>query len=210
MNLNPLLNELAPGESVVWQGKPHKWLFITTGPLHEVLFVPFSLAWGGFFACLEVFAIHAGSVGGALLFAPFLLVGLYLIGGRFWMGKRCWENTYYLITNTRVLVRVGAVNPRVTSLDFAKICSVHLHAKRLGLGHINLNSGGCHVFGSIYPWQPGASWAIINGLVVTIPSFRYIRDPENVYETLRSMLASGNGSRSRDLQGDQRGDDLRV
>src|SRR3989304_2804251 len=137
MHPNPLLAELVPGESAEWQGKPHKWLFITMGPLHLILFVPLSLAGGGFFAYWEALAIQSKSIAGALFGAPFLLIGLYLTGGRFWSAARCWKNTYYMITNKRVLIRLGTVNPKVASLEFSKISSAHLQMKRRGLGHIN-------------------------------------------------------------------------
>ena len=94
-----------------------------------------------------------------------------------------------MITNKRVLLRLGTVSPKVISLEFSMISSAHLQMKGPRIGHINLNSGGHHVFDSVYLWQPGASWAIVGGLVVTISSFRYIRDPEKVYDMLRSLLA---------------------
>lgn len=161
---NPLLDELVPGERTVWQGKPCKWPFITMGTVRLLVFVPFSLAWGGFFAYLEALMIHERSLAGALLVTPFLAIGLYLVGGRFWAGARCWKNTWYMITNKRVLMRLGTVRPKVVSVDLSMITSIHLQAHRGGVGHINVNSGTHHVFDSIYIWQPGPSWAISGGL----------------------------------------------
>jgi len=188
MHPNPLVSQLVPGENVVWQGKPEKWRFVIMGPLHLLFFVPFSLAWGGFFIYLEALAIQTGSIAGTLFLSPFFLVGLYLIGGRFWAGVRCWRNTYYALTNMRVLIRLGTVSPKVTSLGLSEISSATLHIKRSGLGHINFNAEGRYVFDSIYFWQPGPSWAVVAGAVVMVPSFRYIREPETVYERLQSLL----------------------
>ena len=188
MDLNPLVEELEPGETIVWQGKPEVWPFVTMGLWHLLVAVPLTLAWGGFFVFLEIIALRDGSVVGALLFAPFVLFGLYLIGGRFWTGARCWRNTFYVITNKRVFIRLGAVWPRVTSLPFPKITSTYLQPARSGIGHINFNSGSSHTFDSIFVWQPGPSCGIIDGLIVTVPSFRYIQGVGQVYERLQSLL----------------------
>ena len=188
MDASPLVRELEPGEKIVWQGKPEMWPFVTMGLWHLLAAVPLTLAWGGFFIFLEIIALRAGSVAGALLLAPFVLFGLYLIGGRFWTAARCWRNTYYVITNKRVLIRLGTVWPRVTSLPFPKITSTYLQPARPGIGHISFNSGSRHIFDSIFVWQPGPSWGIVDGLVRTIPSFRYVREAETVYERLQSLL----------------------
>lgn len=188
MRPNPLLVELVPGENIIWQGRPEKWPFITMGALHLMFFVPFSLAWGGFFVYWEVLAIQSGSIAGTIFGIPFLLIGLYLSGGRFWAGAICWRNTYYAATNMRVLIRLGTVSPKVTSLDLSKISSVNVQMKGHGLGHINFNAESRYIFDSIYVWQPGPSWGIVAGLIVRVPSFRHIREPEKVHEILKSLL----------------------
>lgn len=130
--------------------------------------------------------IQAQSVLGALLGVPFVVFGLYLMVGRFWAGFRCWKNTFYLVTDKRIMIRLGAFSPKVTSLDLSKISLVTLKVKRSGLGHINF--GKLPVFDTIYLWQPGPSWGISKGLIATVPSFRYIREPEKTYKTICSLL----------------------
>ena len=191
---SPFQWELSPGETVLWQGKPEKWPFVTMGPLNMMFMVPFSLAWGGSFLFVETRMIQSGSILGTLFFAPFALFGLYLIGGRFWAGVRCWENTVYAVTNKRVLIRLGTLWPKVTSLPLSEISTVRIQGCRRRIGHINFNSGERHVFNSCSGWQPGPSFAVIGGLVMVVPSFRYIREPERVYdliESLRKGLESG-------------------
>jgi hypothetical protein len=178
-----------PEETVIWQGKPEKWPFVTMGLPHLLVALPASLAWTGFFIYLEFLAVRAGSPAGALLLAPFVLVGLYLTGGRFFAGAWCWRNTCYMITDKRVLIRLGAVWPRVTELRLSELSSIHIQEVRCGLGHINFSSGNCRTFDSVYVWQAGPSCAIINSLVVIVPSFRYIRGPEQVYAILNTLLA---------------------
>jgi len=183
----PFQWELSLGETVLWQGKSEKWRFVTMGPLNMMFMVPFSLAWGGFFLFLEALAIQSGSILGILFVAPFTLFGLYQIAGRFWTGVRCWENTYYAVTNRRVLIRLGTFWPTVTSLPLSEISSVRIQGRRRGIGHINLNSGECHVYNSVYFCQPGPSYAYIRGGRMPVPSFRYIREPERVYDLIISL-----------------------
>jgi hypothetical protein len=184
---SPFQWELSPGETVLWQGKPEKWPFVTMGPLNMMFVVPFSLAWGGFFLFLEALAIQARSILGILGLAPFALFGLYLIGGRFWAGVRCWENTFYVVSNKRVLLRLGTLWPKVTSLPLSQISSIRIQGRRRGIGHINFNCGERHVINSGYAFQPGPSYGTFKGAYVPVPSFRYIREPERVYELIESL-----------------------
>ncbi len=184
-----LRTQLLAGEGVLWEGRPEKWPFIIVSPLHLLLFTPFALAWAGFFVFVETLAIKAGSTAGIVFTTPFAFIGLYLAVGRYWAGARCWSNTYYVVTNRRILIQSGTFSPKVTSLDFSNISSLKLQRKRHGLGHIHFNSKNHHVYASLFFWQPGPSWASINGIIRVIPSFRYIRSPEIVHEQLRSLLA---------------------
>lgn len=71
----------------------------------DVLLVPFSLLWGGF---AVVWEWHAITTSDSILFAlwgiPFVLVGLYFIGGRFIYKKRQKMRTVYGLTDTRAIV----------------------------------------------------------------------------------------------------------
>ncbi len=185
---NPLLRELQPGETIIWQGKPEVWPFVTLGPVNLLFSIPFSVLYAGFFIFLAIRVVQAKSVMGALFFSPFVLFSLYLLFGRFWIGFRCWQNTFYVLTSKRALIQLGAFKPRITSLELAKIPAVTFQVKRSGLGHVNF--GKLPVYNSIYAWQPGPSWGISKGLIVSVPSFRYIREPEKTYEIICSLLES--------------------
>ncbi len=185
---NRLLAEIQPGETIVWQGKPEVWPFVTLGPVNLLFSIPFSVLYAGFFIFLAIRVVQAKSVMGALFFSPFVLFSLYLLFGRFWIGFRCWQNTFYVLTSKRALIQLGAFKPRITSLGLAKIPAVTFQVKRSGLGHVNF--GALPVYNSIFMWQPGPSWGISKGAIVTVPSFRYIREPEKTYETICSLVES--------------------
>jgi hypothetical protein len=96
---------LLPGERIVWDGRPlrHR-VFRRT----DVLLVPLSLLWFGF----AVFWERSVLSGGAPLFfalwgVPLMLVGLYVVAGRFVVRVVSSRRTRYTITDRRVLVHGG-------------------------------------------------------------------------------------------------------
>jgi hypothetical protein len=96
---------LLPGERVVWDGSPlrHR-VFRRT----DILLVPFSLIWCGFAMFWESSMLSTGAPGVfALWGVPFVLVGLYLVAGRFIVRVVSLRHTRYTITDRRVLVHSG-------------------------------------------------------------------------------------------------------
>lgn len=102
--------EMISGESVYWAGMPNPKVIFHSD---DWALVPFSLLWGGFAIFWESGALGywgTTSRGGTpswfmvLWGIPFIVVGQYMIWGRFlndaWLKKR----TYYAVTNRRVLI----------------------------------------------------------------------------------------------------------
>jgi len=102
---------LAPGEEILWQGQPRSTIdwsgLLTPTTLGGVVFTGFSLFWMGM-----AFAMTAGT-GAPFPFnifpvfgLPFLLVGLWMLGGRLvldaWMRGRSW---YTLTDQTAFIAR---------------------------------------------------------------------------------------------------------
>lgn len=100
--------ELLSGESLQWAGKPNPGVIFHSDDWYAI---PFSLLWGGFTIFWEAGALGywGKSVRGASTFAaiwgiPFILIGQYLIWGRFLYDAWLKRRTYYAVTNRRVLV----------------------------------------------------------------------------------------------------------
>ena len=115
--------ELGPGEEIMWAGKP-----ATNVIFHkeDLLTIPASLLWGGFAIFWELgvmgfFPFHQSEhqptrwTFGILWGVPFVLIGQYLIWGRFiyadWLKKR----TNYAVTNHRVIVVQKSWKRQITS-----------------------------------------------------------------------------------------------
>ncbi len=107
--MDEVRRQLAPyllaDESLLWCGRPDSAKHFTSS---DVFLVPFSLLWGGF----AIFWMGAAAAGGApipfVLFGlPFVVLGLYLIVGRFLVKARRKGQTAYGLTERRALVAVG-------------------------------------------------------------------------------------------------------
>jgi len=102
--------ELLTGETLVWAGKPDPSVVFHSDDWYAI---PFSLLWGGFAIFWEAGVLgywgNAAKNGTVSTFMvlwgiPFVVIGQYLIWGRFFYEAWLKRRTYYAITNRRVLV----------------------------------------------------------------------------------------------------------
>ena len=91
------------GDRILWKGRPEKG--ITMRP-DELATIPFGI----FFTLFALFwismAIQAGPF--ALFGIPFVLVGLYMVGGRFIINEHMKKNTAYVITDKAIIRKRGS------------------------------------------------------------------------------------------------------
>ena len=130
---------LFSGERLLWSGQPKQGLVLLG---RDALLIPFSLMWGGFaiFWNASVWALPIAGGPTSLLFRlwglPFLVVGLYLIFGRFIHDAHIRKTVSYAVTNQRVLVLRGSRSPKITSLDIDRLPRLELSEHRGGAGTI--------------------------------------------------------------------------
>src|SRR5688572_9125120 len=113
--------ELSAGERLVWSGQPRDGIRLR--PVDAFL-IPFSLLWCGFALFWEVMALtatskQAGPIGYVfpLFGIPFVLVGLYLVIGRFMVDARMRARTFYGVTNERIIIVSGLFSRQVKSFN---------------------------------------------------------------------------------------------
>jgi hypothetical protein len=102
-----LQSSLRPGEQLLWCGRPDPAVVFVPA---DFFVVPFSIVWVGIAVAWE-FGLSAANAPSAfrLVGVPFVLIGAYLLAGRFvtrWASKR---KTVYVITSERVIVQTRSV-----------------------------------------------------------------------------------------------------
>jgi hypothetical protein len=169
--------ELGPGERLLWAGRPPLGLILRA---IDVFLIPFSLLWGGFAIYWEVSVIQ----GGAPLFlalwgVPFVLLGLYLMIGRFIVDARQRARIFYAVTSERIMIVSGLFSRKVKSLSLDTLTDVSLTERGNGAGMITFGP-----VPPIYGWYAGAGWPGMG--LYGAPCFELPSDARQVYEVIRS------------------------
>ena len=92
---------LQPGERVLWRGRPDAGRVFAPA---DALLVPVTVVWTGFFVAFGVGTDGFGTVPGTVFTSVFLLVGLYLLVGRFVVKMWSRNRTDYVVTDRRAVV----------------------------------------------------------------------------------------------------------
>ena len=118
---------LADNEQILWQGKPKRRAYIFNKVM-EML--PIALLWVAFDSVFVVAAftgdMHWGMRVGILVFICFHLLPFWKwLSGVLTANKR-YQNTYYVLTNHRILVRTGLIGVDFQSISYKDIQGVNL------------------------------------------------------------------------------------
>ena len=136
------------------------------------------MVWGGFSFFWEYMAIHANAPFFFCLFGvPFMLVGLYIMIGRFFADAARRAKTYYGITPERVIILSGA-NRQVKSMNIKTLSDITLFQHPDETGTITLgplDSRQALTLG--VPW-PGAR---------QVPRLDHIDNVKHVYDKIIAL-----------------------
>ena len=108
---------------MLWEGAPDPSVVFSK---QDFFLIPFSLLWGGFAIFWEIGVSASGWGFGTIWGIPFVLVGLYLIVGRFFYKRWDRRNTSYVLTDRRAVI-VSAKGRRVLDAD---VRSAHMQVER--------------------------------------------------------------------------------
>ncbi|MBO9714381.1 hypothetical protein [Sphingomonas sp.] len=174
MTGSPIVPRLARGERLLWSGRPRQGIVFTPS---DVLMIPFSLLWGGFAFFWETMVILSDApIFFRLWGVPFVLVGSYIIAGRFFHDAWVRAHSWYAVTDRRVLIlRTGPLG-ELTALDIRSLPDLQLRLGWSGRGTI--------LFAEAWqnrPWDRHASWGPASSRT---PQFTMIRDAERVFDLI--------------------------
>jgi len=169
-----LRRELEPGEQLLWSGRPGQGLRIRRADLYAI---PFSLMWAGFAVFWETAVIRERAPLFMRLWGiPFLLVGAYIVIGRFLADAWSRRNTLYAVTDTRIFIVSGIVSTRTTSHPLIALPAVTLSERRNGDGDVVLAASDMgHV----------ASGGVVSRGSSVPPALEFLSDARHVYQIVR-------------------------
>ena len=172
--------ELSHGEKLLWSGRPSRGFRLQAA---DGLLIPFGVFWTGFTIDWEWTAIRYGAPFPFALFGiPFVLVGLYLVFGRFVVEARRRARTFYGLTDRRAIIVRSGSRRDVTAISLHQLSGVRLREGRNRRGTIVLGSANTP-FGGIPDWFAGSGWP---GMARYLPpSFEEIEDVRQVYGLLQ-------------------------
>jgi hypothetical protein len=182
--------DLLSDESIQWSGQPIASVLFSR---RDVLLIPFSLLWCGFAFFWEYSVLfsptsfkggemHRGMF--ALFGLPFVLIGFYLTMGRFFLKYFSRKNTYYALTNQRVLIlEINKGRKRVQSYFMRDIPGVHKEIGSNGIGSI--------VFGPFalqaLMYQDSGFSPYRSRMGIVLPAFYDIQDANQVYDLANNL-----------------------
>lgn len=173
---NTIHSHLTSGERLLWNGRPIQGIVFRPS---DVFMIPFSLMWGGFAFFWEYSVISAGNAPFFFVLwgLPFMAAGLHFIVGRFLIEAKQRANTFYGVTNQRIIIVSGLLSKKIKSLNLRTLSDLSLDEKANGRGTISFG-------GSSLPnwWASGMVWP---GMQTNAPAFELIENPTTVFEIVR-------------------------
>jgi hypothetical protein len=181
--------ELNSGERLLWKGRPRGGIRFRAA---DFFLIPFTLLWAGFafFAGFAAFrqALQKGSAGWPALIpiTPFILIGLYILIGRFIVDAMARARTEYALTNRRAIIVSGFFSRSVKSIDLLSTPEILLNERGDKSGSITF---GATPFGG---WVQRNPWSFNSSSGV--PAFEMIEDVRSVYRIIDQIRAAKTAS----------------
>lgn len=174
-------DRLLLGENISWSGKAGGGLLVTG---RDVFLIPFSLLWGGFAIFWEVSVMKTNAPDSFDLFGiPFVLIGLYLIVGRFFADAWIRGHLFYAVTNKRILILRSGIGGKFTTLATDKLPTVTLSEKSNGRGTIR--------FGEAAPlWGNRSGFGMWTPSTDSTPQFLNIENVRMVFDRIQTLSAN--------------------
>lgn len=177
-----LKQELSGGERLLWSGMPAQGLLFRAS---DIFMVPFSLLWAGFAIFWEYSVVSSKQAPFFFMLwgVPFVLVGLYIVFGRFFADSYLRARTYYGVTDQRIIILTGFINREVKSVTLQGLNDMSLNERPDGSGSITFGPTN-----PMYPMWSGTAWP---GTAKKLaPAFELITQVRKVYSLIREAQQS--------------------
>jgi hypothetical protein len=183
VSTDPFAERLLSGEKVVWRGRPRQGFMLTS---KDVFLIPMSLVWCGFIVFWEsnVLRIPNAPIMMVVIGGVFLLVGLYLIVGRFFVDAWIRAGMNYALTDRRILILRSRPSVKLQSVSLDRLPEATLNETSNGRGSIRFGAPvaiwGNRSMGGMGSWTPALD---------PTPQFLAIDDVKKVFARIQGLLA---------------------
>jgi hypothetical protein len=170
--------ELSSDEKLLWSGRPRQGLRLRPS---DAFAIPFSLVWCGFAIFWEASVFKGNAPFFFMLWGvPFVLIGLYVVFGRFFVDARTRARTYYGVTSERIIIVSGLFSRQIKSLSLRTLTDVSLTERGDGSGSITFGPQLSYPFGRQYNFGgwPGSSQN-------AMPVFDLVEQVKEAYDIIR-------------------------
>ena len=176
--------QLDPSERVLWAGQPKQGVMLRGS---DAFMIPFSLLWGGFAFFWEWSVLHSDAPAFFVLWGiPFVVVGIYIIAGRFFADAWQRSKTQYAVTTERIMIVHGLYKSTVRSAQLSGLTEMALSEHANGVGTISFGPSALPaMFRSLSGW-PGMRERL--GL-----QFDMVSDAKSVLDLVRSAQRTARG-----------------
>lgn len=188
--------ELTSGENVVWAGQPSGAVVFHK---EDALLVPFSLLWGGFAVFWELGAAGFRGSGprsgnpwvfGMLWGIPFVLIGQYMIWGRFFYAAWKKRRTHYAITNRRVIVVQNCWKHQMASVYLDTLPALIKEGGSNGIGTLRFSQAESM-------WSGRRGWGAWDGMTVgSVPTFVDVEPVDYLYRLVSDLREKARTTRT--------------
>lgn len=172
---------LAPGEAILWRGKPEKGHLLSG---KDVFLIPFGIFYCSFAIFWTVSALTVAPLPFAMFGVPFICVGLYITMGRSIHTASVRKRTAYVITNHKVIRRRGN---KIDMLDAKTMPAIHVTARTDGTGTIQFGEYVYYARGRYHSSRWGDDRWGPNGRLFTLEN---IPDVARVQQILHSIAGN--------------------
>jgi hypothetical protein len=188
--------KLAPGEKLLWSGRPEPKVIFH---FSDIIVIPFSLVFCGFAFFWEHAALrmYLGShrpetflfvLSGTI----FILAGSFFLFGRFFFVFYAKKRTWYSLTDTRAIIITKIFKMNVKSIELKTAGRITKRVSGNGIGTISFGAdkyrSGMQVSSYFDPLL-GYNRVSYNNTMYTImaPAFIDIENAENVYQKISGL-----------------------
>jgi hypothetical protein len=181
----PFAERLLRGEKVIWLGRPRQGLMLAP---RDGLLIPFSLVWGGFAIFWESRALQMPNAPAFMIVfgAVFVLIGLFMIFGRFFVDAWIRAGISYALTDRRILILRSRPTVSFQSISLDRLPDATVNETSGGRGTIRFGP-------ALTMWNSrsmGGFGAWIASLDPT-PQFLGIEDVRKVFASIEERVQTG-------------------